>query len=1423
MTHKLTIHGQHVRVANKQLLPITASAYLGLLQVFIVPGLNKPLISESYLTRNFKIFIIREDEKTWFIDSEKYEASTITDPTNYIIATASIKDDGLYYIDDLRDLLMATPSPRHTSMTFSKDDSAYETLITTEPNSSNTSTRDENLITNMERHTEQSTHSEQTSRGRYKGRLKSLLHPLNPLEVVHVRLGFPSERKIKYLIKHNVVDGIGTTLKQIRGKSLAPKLANFRGSMRAFPMPRNPTDKPRDELFEKWSIDDQPMPIKSLEGYKGYFAMVENTSKYRHSEGYKSSISELPEQINAMISKLGPRANKNAKPMRFIILDGSKTNLGEELEQWCKREETPNDPTVELLISAPYKHQQNLIEPVVQHEKNALRTNLTYNKSPEFLWFKGIKYTDKCLNLLPQPGMTISKHEHLTGHKPDVSHYVPFYAPGYAHLPKDLREGFKWRAIPVRMVGLAEEIDDRPHIHYKMSYECYQPPNTIYIRHDVVWEHTSPHPSLLSQEAKDRFHESFDGDKELKYAFSEMMQRHHPESKTEEVEIIHNNNNNDNDTPSDATNHEYYPRSIVNDPAFTDIPSHEKDFDIPEATKQRAKRVPIARSTRSHQKDYSFDNANLMQEIRDRDGCTNTYNKLDHMLQLRRELIHKFIHHPTHEERDTADTRMNETSSSSSSSQGYLFHAPNNTLIYNNEDATEEETETPMSDYNRNFRQQLYNMIAENQAYTSLSDDTHNKTDYYIHPLRRPNNQEHIYDIEETYTPTEDAVNCNRRTGILKGYQTEIELNTYNPEPPIQDDKRELPFSVHLPTSLEEALTLPDAELWLEAYNKEINGILIRETWTPMDIESQLHKDATTNKLKTLKSKVDFKIKLNADRSLKYKCRLVACGYSQIQGKDYDETFAPTAKYKSFMTIMNLTASMGWKLTSIDVQNAYLESDLDKPLYMKLPTSIYCHPNGDPVYVTLHKSLYGLKQAGALWHNHLDSKIDLMGFKPLMHDQCVFTKTEKDGTHTIIMKYVDDIVITGNSPDAIQKTIKQFEESFRKITYDENMEKYIAIDIRYNKNTQTIYMSQRPYIEKILKRFNLDKEEITTKPTEIPINPKLDYRTPGENENDQIRDLVGSLRFLADRTLPNLLSSVSLIARGAHNPSNNHLEGGKQILKYLNNHQDDYMKVGGDPHINLFGYTDASYVPGADSKSQLGYCFYLNLTSGAIVARSKKDTTISHSSTEAEIKAIDLAIREATWLRGFLSELGFPQQGPTIIWTDNASADLLARTNNISDMTSHMVMRINYIYQEQKMGNIKLQWIDTDSNVSDVLTKPLPIALFQRHSEKLLRGHNGRPVLPAEHTKRTRQKQTKIAKNKIAVGKATAKISRSQSAMKEPISTLFKGAPEVMAELSTTKMKKSSNSAHSREEPLQSIGEKRPLITKTHRAIVARK
>lgn len=178
-----------------------------------------------------------------------------------------------------------------------------------------------------------------------------------------------------------------------------------------------------------------------------------------------------------------------------------------------------------------------------------------------------------------------------------------------------------------------------------------------------------------------------------------------------------------------------------------------------------------------------------------------------------------------------------------------------------------------------------------------------------------------------------------------------------------------------------------------------------------------------------------------------------------------------------------------------------------------------------------------------------------------------------------------------------------------------------------------------------------------------------------------------------------------------------------KLLKYLYSTSSDSLQLGGnDGEIKLFAFSDASYVTDKDARSQLGNCFYLTRDSGAIYSVSKKDNTVSHSSTEAEIKAIDLCTRTILYLRLMLKELGLEQKEPTVIFVDNKSSKMLVETLRSSHKTKHINMRINFIREQVNNRNIQLKFIRSEDQVADVLTKALPLELFAKHSKHLLSG-----------------------------------------------------------------------------------------------------
>ena len=136
----------------------------------------------------------------------------------------------------------------------------------------------------------------------------------------------------------------------------------------------------------------------------------------------------------------------------------------------------------------------------------------------------------------------------------------------------------------------------------------------------------------------------------------------------------------------------------------------------------------------------------------------------------------------------------------------------------------------------------------------------------------------------------------------------------------------------------------------------------------------------------------------------KYKCRLVAKGFKQIAGRDYDEVFAPTAQQASLRILIAVTAAVGLDLDQIDVKTAFLNGDLEEEVYLKLPAEF-----GGKTW-RLRKALYGLKQAARAWHNKQRESMLKVGFKPSPHDLCLFVLGNGD-SRVYMLIHVDDALI----------------------------------------------------------------------------------------------------------------------------------------------------------------------------------------------------------------------------------------------------------------------------------------------------------------------------------------------------------------------------------------------------------------------------
>src|SRR6202008_998282 len=255
------------------------------------------------------------------------------------------------------------------------------------------------------------------------------------------------------------------------------------------------------------------------------------------------------------------------------------------------------------------------------------------------------------------------------------------------------------------------------------------------------------------------------------------------------------------------------------------------------------------------------------------------------------------------------------------------------------------------------------------------------------------------------------------------------------------------------PLNYQDAVKSDQASNWEIAMKEELKALKKANTWTIVDKPA---------KRSVVSCKWVYKIKQNPDGSIaRYKARLVARGFTQRPGFDYDETFSPVVRYESLRLLLAISAHHGWKPQQCDVKSAFLHGDLQEEIYMELPPG-----HGQPGKVAkLNKCLYGLKQSSREWYAKLSKSLEQKGFVSAHFDPCVFIH-KKDRLY--ISVYVDDLAFYGPDQSKIAKIIKQLESEFE-VTNLGDATWLLGIHIEYSE--QGITLSQCTYIDKVLKRF----------------------------------------------------------------------------------------------------------------------------------------------------------------------------------------------------------------------------------------------------------------------------------------------------------------------------------------------------------------
>uniref|UniRef100_A0A2N9FCI4 CCHC-type domain-containing protein n=1 Tax=Fagus sylvatica TaxID=28930 RepID=A0A2N9FCI4_FAGSY len=395
----------------------------------------------------------------------------------------------------------------------------------------------------------------------------------------------------------------------------------------------------------------------------------------------------------------------------------------------------------------------------------------------------------------------------------------------------------------------------------------------------------------------------------------------------------------------------------------------------------------------------------------------------------------------------------------------------------------------------------------------------------------------------------------------------------------------------------------------------------------------------------------------------------------------------PLVKPPTVRHVLSLTVSLNWPLRQLDVRNAFLHGTLQEEVYMAQPPG-YVHPQLPYHVCRLHKSLYGLKQAPRAWFESFTGQLLHLGFNASSADSFLFIFQDKQVT-TYLLLYVDDIVLTSNTPAYLDQLIKSLSSMFE--LKDLGPLSYF-LGLQVTRTFQGLYLSQTKYAIDLLTKHNM----FDTKPAKTPCCPNtrltLTDGTPLQ-EPHSYKSLVGALHYLTF-TRPDLSFAV-------HQGTLNH-----------------GLSFTPSP-MTLSAYTDADWVGDpSDRRSTSGFLVYLG--SNPITWSAKKQAIVSRSSTESEYRALAIAAVELCWLRTLLCDLRVYLPDTPILWCDNVSALAIASNPVFHAPTKHIEVDFHFVREQVLRKDLAVKFVSTTDQLANIFTKSLPTTCFLDLQRNLL-------------------------------------------------------------------------------------------------------
>jgi hypothetical protein len=305
----------------------------------------------------------------------------------------------------------------------------------------------------------------------------------------------------------------------------------------------------------------------------------------------------------------------------------------------------------------------------------------------------------------------------------------------------------------------------------------------------------------------------------------------------------------------------------------------------------------------------------------------------------------------------------------------------------------------------------------------------------------------------------------------------------------------------------------------------------------------------------------------------------------------------------------------------------------------------------------------------------------------------------------------------GSNSNLLHKLKNQFITKWESHDLGEAKE-FLGMRIIRDRSKKILTLDQEDYLEKVIKRFNVNGMKPAKTPMPQGYIPIISTEAPDPKTRTAFQQVIGSVLYLMLGTRPDIGYAVIKLSQMSANPTKEHLKRAVYIIQYLLSTRRYKLVYDGSKSDGLQGFCDSDWAQDMnDRRSQVGYVY--ELAQGSIFWSSNKQKSVALSSTEAEYMALCECVKQAKWVKTMLKELGFNLDHVPIV-CDNQGSIFLSSNPVTEKRSKHIDIRYHYIRElVQDSEEIQLQFTPGDENRADLLTKNLGHVKFFKFRAEL--------------------------------------------------------------------------------------------------------